>query len=62
MMNDKDFEFGNTRISNDRTIRLLKKIIVEEATNIKSKGKLDSGMIKFIRELIEEEVKCYSDS
>jgi hypothetical protein len=65
MTNNTDFEFGNPviiKISNDRTNRLLKKIIVEEATNIKSKGKTEVVMIKYIRDLIEEEVKCYSNS
>ena len=60
-----DFEFGDpaiVKISSDRTNRLLKKIIVEEATNYKSKSKTESTMIKYIRDLIEEEVKCYSNS
>ena len=61
MANNNDFEFGDIVINGDRTVRLLKKIIVEEATNIKSKAKTDSIMVKFIRELIEEEVKCYSN-
>jgi len=62
MTNENVFEFGGVNISNDRTLRLLKKIIVEETVNIKSKGKTEQVMIKYIRDLIEEEVKCYSNT
>jgi hypothetical protein len=54
-MTNNDFEFNGVEINEDRTLRLLKKVIMEEARNIKSKEKNDSTMAKYIRDLIEEE-------
>ena len=38
---------------------ILKKIIIEEGKNISSKGISDSEMVKKIKNIIEEGVKCY---
>ncbi|MDR2407305.1 MAG: hypothetical protein LBE13_04225 [Bacteroidales bacterium] len=59
MPNDITFEYNGVIVEKDRTMKLLKKIIILEATNLKSKEKPDSAMIKQIRDLLEEEVKCY---
>ena len=39
--------------------RLIKRIIIEEARNIKSGEKSDREMVERIKDMIEEEVKCY---
>lgn len=59
MPNDITFEYNGVIVEKDRTMKLLKKIIILEATNLKSKEKSDSAMVKQIRDLLEEEVKCY---
>ena len=38
---------------------LLKKLIIKEANNIKTKEKSDMAMVKEIKTMIEEEVGCY---
>lgn len=46
---------------NDKAIELLKKkIILLEGNNIKTKQLSDAQMIKKIKSMIEEEVRCYS--
>ncbi|MBF7081853.1 hypothetical protein IT084_02545 [Desulfallas sp. Bu1-1] len=39
--------------------RMLKRLIVKETTNIKTKRYNDSEMAKQIKKIIEEEVECY---
>ena len=41
--------------------RLKKKIILQENINLKKREKSDQNMVKWIKNLIEEEVKCYSN-
>lgn len=38
---------------------MLQKLIVREKTNIKTKQYNDNEMVKMIKKMIEEEVKCY---
>ena len=51
-MND-DFKMGQEQIE-----RLKKKIIMQENLNLKNREKTDAQMVKWIKDLIEEEVKC----
>ena len=39
--------------------KIMQKIIIEEAANLKSKGKSDSDMVRTIQKMIEEEVQCF---
>ena len=39
--------------------RLLKKIIIKEKINLKTKQYNDREMVKIIKKMIEEEVQCY---
>lgn len=41
--------------------RLKRKIIVQENLNLKTRTKTDQQMIAWIKNMIEEEVKCYSN-
>ena len=41
--------------------RILKKIIIKENANLKTKDKSEGQMVKVIQDLIQEEVKCYSN-
>ncbi|MDR0606467.1 MAG: hypothetical protein LBG80_19500 [Bacteroidales bacterium] len=56
MPNDMTFDYNGVIVETAKTMKLLKKIIILEATNLKSKEKNDSAMIKQIRDLLEEEV------
>jgi hypothetical protein len=56
MPSDMTFDYNGVTVEKARTMNLLKKIIILEATNLKSKEKNDSIMIKQIRDLLEEEV------
>ncbi len=38
---------------------ILRKLIIKEKNNIKTKEYNDSQMIRIIKKMIEEEVKCY---
>ena len=42
-----------------KAAKIMQKIIVEEATAIKSKGDDNASMVKKIQKMIEEEVQCY---
>lgn len=46
-------------IDEKKTTNILRQIIIEEGKNIGSKGISDSEMVKKIKKIIEEEVKCY---
>lgn len=48
-------------IDEEKVKRLERKIIMKENNNLKSREKSDSQMIKWIMDLIEEEVTCYSN-
>ena len=61
MQNDDYFEFNGIKIKRDKTMLLLKKIIMKEAINLNDKAFSDSAMVKQIKDLLEEEVKCYSN-
>ena len=39
--------------------KLLKKIIIKESNNLKTKDKNDGQMEKIIQNMIQEEVECY---
>lgn len=46
-------------IDDKRAERLMRKIILMEKQNIKTKQYNDSDMVKKIKKAIEEEVECY---
>lgn len=46
-------------IDEQKAIKLMKRIIVQEANNLKTKQKSDQAMVKDIQSMIEEEVKCF---
>lgn len=53
-------ENENINIVDDKKVmHIIKRIIVEEARNIKSGEKSDQKMVERIKCMIEEEVKCY---
>lgn len=41
--------------------RLKHKIILAESLNLKTKNKSEAQMVQYIKQMIEEEVKCCSD-
>ncbi|WP_370772868.1 hypothetical protein [Ruminococcus callidus] len=49
-----------TELTDEKKVKnILRKIIIEEGKNISSKGISDWEMVKKIKKIIEEEVKCY---
>lgn len=47
------------KVDNEKVKLLLKKLIIMEKTNLKTKQFNDSEMVKKIKKTIEEEVECY---
>jgi|BioPla2DNA2_1021312.scaffolds.fasta_scaffold181646_2 hypothetical protein len=52
-------ENENINVDDKTVARLIKRIIIEETRNIKSGEKSDREMVEKIKDMIEEEVKCY---
>jgi hypothetical protein len=52
-------ESNDIDIKKDKIDKILKKIIIIEKNNIKSKNYNHSEMVKKIKKIIEEEVECY---
>ncbi len=57
-MSEKVLAYG-TEIDVDKVQRMLKKIIMREKVNLKTKEKNDGQMAQMIKKMIEEEVECY---
>lgn len=55
MMTDENINI----VDDKKVLHLIKRIIIEEARNIKSGEKSDREMVERIKDMIEEEVKCY---
>ncbi len=55
-MSNEQFE---VTIDDVKAKKIMHKIIIEEANNLKTKGKSDNDMVKNIQKMIEEEVKCF---
>lgn len=58
-MNENIIKFDEVEIDKRKVELLLRKIIIKEKNNIKTKQFNDSDMIKIIKKMIEEEVQCY---
>ncbi len=50
---------GGVEIDIEKVDRMLKKVILREKTNLKTREKTDAQMVQMIKKLIEEEVECY---
>lgn len=59
MSNDNKAINNGVEIDTDKAEKMLKKLIMREATNIKTKEKNDGQMVAMIKKMIEEEVQCY---
>ncbi len=49
-------------IDEEKVRLLLRKIIIKEKRNIKTKEKSQAEMVKQIKKMIEEEVECYLEN
>jgi len=58
-MVDNKLTIESVIIDTERIDRLLKKIILREKTNLKTREKTDAQMVQMIKKMIEEEVECY---
>lgn len=47
------------KVDDRKALRLLKKVLIKESANLKSKELSEKDMIKFIQDKIKEEVECY---
>ncbi len=52
-------EFNGIEIDTNKVNKLLKRLIIKEKTNIKTKQYNDAEMVKIIKKMIKEEVECY---
>ncbi len=59
MMADIETKTSNVEIDVEKANRMLKKMIVRETANIKTKRYNDGEMARQIKKMIEEEVECY---
>lgn len=46
-------------IDTEKIDRMLRKLILREKANLKTREKSDAQMVQMIKKLIEEEVECY---
>ena len=58
-MSDYSFKESDLEIDEAKVKKLIRRIIVAESKNIKSEEKNDMQMVRDIKSMIEEEVKCY---
>ena len=58
-MSDYSFKESDLEIDEAKVKKLIRRIIVAESKNIKSEEKSDTQMVRDIKSMIEEEVKCY---
>lgn len=50
---------NEVKINTQKADTMLKKLIMREKINIKTKQYNDSEMVRMIKKMIEEEVQCY---
>jgi len=58
-MANKTITINGVEIYAEKADALLKRIIIKEKTNIKTKQYNDGEMVKMIKKLIEEAAECY---
>jgi len=58
-MANKTITINGVEIDAEKADALLKRIIIKEKTNIKTKQYNDGEMVKMIKKLIEEAAECY---
>ena len=58
-MSDYSYKESDLEIDEAKVKKLIRRIIVAESKNIKSEEKTDTQMVRDIKSMIEEEVKCY---
>ena len=58
-MANKTITINGVEIDAEKADALLKRIIIKEKTNIKTKQYNDGEMVKKIKKLIEEVAECY---
>ena len=59
MVNEKTENVDGIEVNIDKAQRLIRKIIVKEKRNLRTKELGHGAMVNKIKEMIEEEVKCY---
>ncbi len=59
MDHDNKVKVNDIDINLQKADILLKKLVMKEKINIKTKQYNDSEMVRMIKNMIEEEVKCY---
>ncbi len=58
-MANKTITINGVEIDAEKADALLKRIIIKEKTNIKTKQHNDGEMVKMIQKLIQEVAECY---
>jgi hypothetical protein len=58
-MNSTDNTINGIKIDAEKAQKILKKLIIKEKINIKTKQYNDREMVRMIKKMLEEEVECY---
>ncbi len=58
-MTDLKPAIDSVEIDTEKVDRMLRRLIMREKTNLKTREKTDAQMVQMIKKLIEEEVECY---
>lgn len=59
MEENRFVEVNGIQVDSQKVQLLLRKLIIKEKTNIKTKQHSDADMVRQIKKMIEEEVECY---
>lgn len=59
MSSENKVVVNGVEVDTEKADKMLKRLIVREATNIKTREKNDGQMVSMIKKMIEEEVQCY---
>ncbi len=59
MDNTNSVFINGIEIDTEKAYRLMRRLVIKEKINIKTKQYNDSEMVRMIKKMIEEEVQCY---
>ena len=58
-MNEKTIKSNGIEVDGKKVQNMLRKLIIKERTNLKTKEKNDGQMVREIKKMLEEDVECY---
>ena len=58
-MNEKTIKSNGIEVDGKKVQNMLRKLIIKERTNLKTKEKNEGQMVREIKKMLEEDVECY---